>query len=225
MAIVQDYTITSLSNIPTVVSYLENNWIWSGGKTTSGDISGIYEAWLWMDVGKTIGVYFYARPGVSAFKIGIKFKGTNYHLAELSYSTITFKIEITSDMLCISYIDAASITATNCSKIMVCDAHNSVNNSDEQVMIWLGSKSTSNVCAMYASDVVTPYDLPAQDANTGINAKISYMIPFYNKASAFVTTGALQALTMDVASWYFGNISLNNKPYRMSGSVFMPDES
>lgn len=219
MATVQDYTITSVADASNVISYLESNWTWNGGKTESG-----FETTLWVDTAKTIGLYFYVRSGVSQLKIGVKFKGTEYHLSDLQYpDAVSFKIEITSTALCFSFIDASSLTAENCTKIIVCDAHNSTNDTDEQVIIYLGSKASSNVSAIYASDVVTPYDLPAQNSNTGVSAKVSYMVPFYNKASAFVTTDVLQALTVDVVSWYFGNISLNNKPYRMSGSVVMFD--
>lgn len=225
MAIVQDYNITSVSDLTAVISYLENYWEWAGGKQESGSLSGIYECWLYLDAAKTKGLYFYIRQGVSKAKTGIRFKGNDYHVTEFDYVNINFKTEITETALIISYnSDTPSISASDCEKIIVCSGHNTNTSEDEQIMIYLGSKSSTNVSALYAGDVVTPANMSEQNANANTNARTTNLIPFYSTASEFITTDIFKSLCEDIGAWYFGNVMVNNKAYRMSGSVFALDE-
>ena len=225
MAAVQTYTLSREQMWGTLLPYLENNWTWGGGVSRSGSGSYNDTAYFYIDEAKTIGLYYLqGQTGMSASKIGVYFKGTTYHVADLA-SNSTFEIEITDTALIISFISGSnSISATNCEKIIVCGGYNTNTETDEQIMLYLGSKSSSNVSAMYASDVTTPADISEQNSNANTNAKTTNLIPFYSTASEFITTDVFKSLCEDIGSWYFGNVMVNNKAYRMSGSVFALDE-
>ena len=108
-------------------------------------------------------------------------------------------------------------------KIIICNGHNTNTGEDEQIMIYLGSKSSSNVSSMYASDVSAPANMSEQNSNANTNAKTTNLIPFYNTASEFITTDVYKSVCEDIGTWYFGNVIVNDKAYRMSGSVFARD--
>ena len=63
-----------------------------------------------------------------------------------------------------------------------------------------------------------------QNGNANVNAKTTNLIPLYNTKSAFITTDVYKSLCEDIGAWYFGNVMVNGKAYRMSGSVFALDE-
>lgn len=221
MATVWDKTTDASGTLSEVVPYLTEHWTWNGGV-----VNGDYDSKIfYIDSAKTIGLYLFIRSGTGVVNVGIKFKGTDYHLTQFSgYSTLTFKIEITGTTLIFSYINAASISATNCEKIIICNGYNTNTNTEEQMLIYLGSKSSSNVSSLYASDVTTPADISEQNANANVDAKTTNLIPFYSTASEFITTDVLKSLCEDIGAWYFGNVMVNGKAYRMSGSVFALDE-
>lgn len=205
--------------------YLRDNWTWAGGtETTSGDFgSKTYNLYLDEDKTKAITIR-YGGPGYRSH-IGIIFKGNSYHLADLETGTSTFEVEITDTALIISCIpNSSSINAANCDKYIICNGYSTNADSEEQIMIYLGSKSSSNVSSIYASDVTTPADMSEQNANDNVNAKTTNLIPFYNTVSSFITTDVYKSLCEDIGAWYFGNVIVNNKAYRMSGSVFALDE-
>lgn len=224
MAIVQEMNLTNGQIWGTVLPFLENNWTWPGGVVRSSDDG---RRTFYIDEAKTIGIQFIKGSQYFSWFMGVIFKGTEYHNIEFSYNTTnkTFMIEITDTALIISAVDnSTSINAANCQKIMVCNGHNTNTGTDEQIMIYLGSKSSSNVSAIYASDVSAPVDISEQNGNANVNARTTNLIPIYNTNSAFITTDVYKSLCEDIGAWYFGNVMVNGKAYRMSGSVFALDE-
>ncbi|MBR0512492.1 MAG: hypothetical protein IJJ81_07980 [Ruminococcus sp.] len=220
MAKVYEQTMSREQMETMLVPYLENNWTWGGGKVVSSS-----QTYFYTDEAKTLGLYYeQGATGQRASKIGICFKGNNYHVFELASNT-TFEIEITDTAMIISFKSGSnSISASDCDKIIICNGHNTNTGEDEQIMIYLGSKSSSNVSSMYASDVATPADVSEQNGNANVNARTTNLIPIYNTNSAFITTDVYKSLCEDIGAWYFGNVMVNGKAYRMSGSVFALDE-
>ena len=220
MATVWMRTLTLAEMGTILVPYLRDNFTWAGGTETSGQCTYFY-----INEAKTIGIrYFQGTNGIEGSKIAVIFNGSYYHETEL-YPNGTFEVEITATALILSYIsNSNSISATNCEKIIICNAHNNKSGADEQIMIYLASKSSSNVSAMYASDVAVPANMSEQNSNANTNAKTTNLIPFYSTASEFITTDIFKSLCEDIGAWYFGNVMVNNKAYRMSGSVFALDE-
>lgn len=219
MATVWQQNLSGGGIIDTLAPYLENNFTWAGGvETNAGGHKTFY-----IDTAKTIGIYMQNYiSSTNGYKLGIRFKGNNYQL--MDFNTGTVEVEITNTALILSYIpDSNSISATNCYKIIVCDGYNTNTEDNEQILIYLKSLSSSNVSAMYASDVTTPADMVEQNANANVNAKTTNLIPFYNTKSAFITTDVYKSVCEDIAAWYFGNVIVNDKAYRMSGSVFARD--
>lgn len=224
MAIVQEMNLTNAQIWSTLLPYLEDNWTWPGGVVRSSDDG---RRTFYIDEAKTIGIQFIKGSQYFSYFMGVIFKGTEYHNIEFSYNTTnkTFMIEITDTALIISAVDnSTSINAANCQKIIVCNGYNTNTAGTEQIIIYLGSKSSSNVSAIYASDVTTPVDISEQNGNANVNAKTTNLIPFYNTNSVFITTDVYKSLCEDIGAWYFGNVMVNNKAYRMSGSVFAVDE-
>lgn len=220
MATVWEKTANSNQTLSDVVPYLTSNWTWAGGV-----VNGDYDSKIfYIDAAKTIGLYLFIRTGTTQVNVGVRFKGSDYHLTQFDHATITYKVEITDTALILSFINASSISAANCEKIIICNGHDTNTNSEEQILIYLGSKSSSNVSAIYASDVTTPADISEQNSNANVNAKTTDLIPFYSTASTFITTDVFKSLCEDIGAWYFGNVMVNNKAYRMSGSVFALDE-
>ena len=216
MAIVWQRTLSRAEMGSILIPYLENNWTWAGGKVTSGS-----NTYFHIDTAKTIGIRYNQGSGYDNSRIYVNFKGADYHNTSLPDGT-TFIVEITDTAMIISYV-SGSISATNCEKIIICNGVNANTGDEEQMLIYLSSKASSNVSAIYASDVTTPADIAEQDGNANVNAKTTNLIPFYNPASAFITTDVFKSLCEDIGAWYFGNVMVNNKVYRMSGSVFARD--
>ena len=218
MAIVHDTIIMQGSTFSELITFLTENWDWAGGVTTTDEITSFR-----IDEAGNIGFNIVNQTGYQP-GIQIYFKGGIYHNVSQVY--FRFKIEITDTALIISYTASNyqySASATNCEKIIICSGHNPIDDTDEQVLIYLGSKSSGNACAMYASDVISPVDLNAQNSNANVNAKTTNLIPFYNNASEYVTTDVFQSLCENTSSWYFGDVTINDEDYRMSGSVFAAD--
>jgi hypothetical protein len=222
MAVVWEKTANADVTLSEVVPYLSSHWTWAGGVV---DDTATYQSKIfYIDAAKTIGLYLYIRTGTRDVNVGVRFKGTNYHMTQFNSESLTYKVEITDTALILSYINASSISASNCEKIIICGGYNANTDTNEQILIYLGSKSSSNVSAIYASDVTTPADVSEQNSNANVNAKTTNLIPFYSTASEFITTDVLKSLCEDIGAWYFGNVMVNNKAYRMSGSVFALDE-
>ena len=224
MATVQTYTLSREQMWGTLLPYLENNWTWDD-VVKSGTGSAYDTAYFYLDEDKTIGLYYLqGQTGMSPSKIGVYFKGSTYHVAELASNT-TFEIEITDTVLIISYVSSSnSISATNCDKIIICNGHSANTNEEEQIMIYLGSRSSSNVSAMYASDVTTPVDISEQNSNANVSSKYTALINLYNTKSRFVATDVYKSMFMELSAWSFGDVMLNGHHYRMSGPIFALDE-
>lgn len=217
MALVYDRSFGS-SELNEFREFIENIWDWAAVETVGND--KIY----WVDSEKTFGLgtrLTYGNPNLEVVK-GSSF----YHLTE-GDNTYNLKVEKTSTTLIISTYGSGSVSsvpANNCNKYMVCAATNTSTGTNEPIVIFLGSKSSSNQVMMLASDVTTPVDMAAQNANANTNAKTTNLIPFYNTASACITTNVYQSLCENISSWYFGDVIIKGRAYRMSGSVFALDE-
>lgn len=224
MATVQTYTLSREQMWGTLITYLENNWTWADVvKSGTGSISST--AYFYINDAKTIGLYYLqGQTGMSASKIGVYFKGTTYHIVELA-SNSTFEIEITNTALILSFISGSnSISASNCHKIIIHNAINPKTNTTEQVISYVGSKSSSNVSAIYASDVLAIADNSEQNGNANVSSKYTALINLYNTKSNFIATDVYKSMFMELSAWSFGDVMLNGHHYRMSGSIFALDE-
>ena len=224
MAKVKEMNLTNGQIWGTVLPYLEDNWTWPGGVVRSSDDG---RRTFYIDEAKTIGIQFIKGSQYFSWFMGIIFKGTEYHNIEFSYNTTnkTFMIEITDTTLIISAVDnSKSINASNCQKIIVCNGHNTNTDTNEQIIIYLGSKSSSNVSAIYASDVSVPMDMSEQNGNANVSSKYTALINLYNTKSNFVATDVYKSMFMELSTWSFGDVMLNGHRYRMSGSIFALDE-
>lgn len=202
-----------------VVPYLTSNWSWAAVENDNQYNGKIF----YIDSAKTIGIHLYIRTGTNDIKVGVRFKGTDYHMSSegASYS---FRVEITNTTLILSYILGSTISTTNCEKIIVHNATNPNTNTTQQVISYIGSKSSSNVSAMYASDVSTPGDISEQNGNANVSSKYTALINLYNTKSSFVATDVYKSMFMELSAWSFGDVMLNGHRYRMSGPIFALDE-
>ena len=217
MATVYNNVFTSQGSTQETVAWFNslNIWNWSGITTDT----------LWVDAAKTIGLKFIGVGNI----ISLIKDSTTYHASsDSSLTSMYVKVEKTTNAVIISVKNSGTalsdVSATDCDKYIVCNATNSLTRAIEPIIIYLGSKSSSNQCMMLASDVNVPTDMAAQNSNANVNAKTTNLIPFYNTASVCVTSDILQSLCEDISSWYFGDVIVNDKAYRMSGSVFALDE-
>lgn len=225
MAIVQKMTLTNGQIWDTVLPYLENNWTWPGGVVRT--VEGGDRAYFYIDEAKTIGILFIKGAEYFNYYMGVIFKGTEYHNIEFKYNTTnkTFMIEITNTALIISAVDnSASINAANCEKIIVHNAINPKTNTTQQVISYIGNKSSNNVSAMYASDVMPPADMSEQNGGVNVNSAQSVFVQLCNKASDFIATDVYKCLCSSLSGWSFGDSIIDGHRYRMSGSIFALDE-
>lgn len=218
MATVQTYsqTITNFQN--TFIPYLQNNWNFHNLISQSN-----YQI-LTIDQNDTIGIkYKTGSAGIEDAYIAVYFKGVEYHKTTF-YPNIAMQIEITDTALILSYANDSSVGPNNCEKIIIHNAFNSTTNTTEQVISYMGSKSSSNVSAIYASDVLTPADISEQNGNANVSSKYTALINLYNSKSNFVATDVYKSMFMELSAWSFGDVMLNGHRYRMSGSIFVLDE-
>lgn len=217
----------SSGSYSTIVSDLRALWNWTSSAETSAGTK------LTIDAAKKIGLFVY-NGNVNYTTIGVIFGSSYYHLAgpQSTVGKLQLKAEKVGDnTLIISAwrVDASgssNVAADLCDKYIICRAVNTNTENEETILIYLGSSSSSgdNKCAMFTSDVIQQINISAQDANQNVNAKNTNIVPFFNPASAFVTKDVYQSLCENVSSWYFGDVTINGRPYRMSGSVFVLDE-
>lgn len=220
MAIVYDkLNATANDTLNEVVPYLTSNWTWAAVEDDNQYNGKIF----YIDSAKTIGLHLWIRTGTSRISVGISFKGTDYHMTAQDYP-YSYKIEITDTALIFSYVLDTTISAANCEKIIIHNAINPKTNTTEQVISYVGSKSSSNVSAMYASDVLTPVDMSEQNGGANINALQSVFIPLCNKASDFIATDVYKTLYSSLSGWSFGDAMIDGHKYRMSGSIYALDE-
>lgn len=202
-----------------VVPYLTSNWTWTAVESDNDYDGKIF----YIDSAKTIGLHIWIRAGVGRISVGIRFKGTDYHMTAQDYP-YSYKIEITNTALIFSYVVGTTISTTNCEKIIVHNAVNPKTDTTHQVISYIGNKSSSNVSTMYASDVSTPVDIPEQNGGANVSAAQSVFIPLCNKASDFIATDVYECLCTSLSSWSFSNAMIDGHKYRMSGSVYALDE-
>ena len=203
---------------------LSTLWDWAGIETKeTGEVGYI----LWIDNAKTTGLVVQYTTGAIGLQIAIIKNTTIYHTTENDrYMTLNMKIEKTSGALILSVKaqdDLLSVSATDCDKFIICNGLNAATKTTEPVIIYLGSKASSNQIMLLASDVDSPVNLSAQNADANTSSKTTNLIPFYSPSSACITTDVYVSLCEDIASWYFGNVVINGYTYRMSGSVFARD--
>ena len=220
MAKVKEMFLSANSFYDTLVPYLRDNWTW-GATTNDGK--------FYIDTAKTIGIQIGAGGQYNDPTIRILFNGVEYHIISFDRTTWTndkaIMIEITNTALIISCTDkSTSINASNCQKIIVCNGHNTNTDTNEQIIIYLGSKSSSNVSAIYASDVSVPMDMSEQNGNANVSSKYTALINLYNTKSNFVVTDVYKSIFMELPTWSFGDVMFNGHRYRMSGSIFALDE-
>lgn len=195
---------------------LESLWEWA-----AIDLDSENYAYLWLDSAKTYGLCIVWGYGEG---IGIRKGTTNYHLSNNARDGITVQFEKTTNALILSTAPGdVNISATNCDKYIICNGLNSATKAVEPVVIYLGSKASSNQQMLLAADVDIPVNLSAQNANANTSAKTTNLIPFYSPSSACITTDVFVSLCENINTWYFGNVVINGYTYRMSGSVFARD--
>lgn len=231
MATINFYSVTTSAEVQTILAAL---WNFTGTETLSasqGDSTGAnwstYKIY-YLDTAKTFGIAVAtSAPGIGIYKNGKVYAqpiddGTGY------FDALTLQIEQTATSVIISAYSSrntqTSINVTNCTKYIICNGLNTVSNFNENIIVALRSGSTNNTCIMLSSDVIEPTHNDAQNGNANVNAKTTNLIPFYNTASVCITTDVYQSLCEDIGTWYFGNVIVNDKAYRMSGSVFALDE-
>lgn len=218
----------SYSSYSTIVADLRSIWDWTGDIEVTNGVK------LTVDPDRNIGIYVY-NGNTNYTTIGVIHGFNYYHLAggdTGSNAKLQLKAEkVGNDTLILSLWKVGASSSSNieadlCDKIIICRAVNVITEDEETIVIYLGSSSTSagNKCMMLASDVVQPVDISAQNVNQNANAKITNIVPFFSTASAFVTKDVYQSVCENVSSWYFGDVIINGRPYRMSGSVFALDE-
>lgn len=216
----------SHSAYETIVADMTEAWNWTAVETVTNGTK------FCIDEDRRFGIYVY--NGNSNYtSIGIMFGTTSYHIAGPSGTAnkLVIKFEkIGTDTMIISAYrvgssDSSYVAANLCDKYIICKAVNTLTEDEETVLVYIGSSSTSggNKSMMFASDVMLPADVMVQNANANINAKNTNLIPLYNTASAFIAKDVYISLCENVSSWYFGDVTINGRPYRMSGSVFARD--
>ena len=219
---------SSHSAYETIVADMTDAWNWTAVETVTNGTK------FCIDEDRRFGIYVY--NGNSNYtSIGIMFGTKSYHIAGPSGTAnkLVIKFEkIGTDTMIISAYrvsssDSPYVAANLCDKYIICKAVNTLTEDEETVLVYIGSSSTSggNKTMMLASDVMQPADVMVQNANANINAKNTNLIPLYNTASAFITNDVYMSLCENVSSWYFGDVVINDKSYRMSGSVFVLDEN
>ena len=220
MATVWTQTLTLAEMGTLLIPYLRDNFTWAGGTETASQYTYFY-----INEAKTIGIrYFQGINGIYGSKIAVIFKDSYYHETEF-YPNGTFEIEITATALILSYIsNSNSISASNCEKIIVHNAINPKTNTTQQVISYIGNKSSSNVFAMYTSDILTPVDMPKQNGGANVSSAQSVFIPLCNKATDFIATDVYECLCSSLSGWSFGNSIIDGHKYRMSGSIYALDE-
>lgn len=224
MATVQTYTVSREQMWSTLIPYLENNWTWTDVvKSGTGSLGST--AYFYLDEDKTIGLYYLqGQTGMSNSELGVRFKGSNYHVVGLA-SNSTFEIEITNTALILSFISGSnSISASNCHKMIIHNAINPKTNTTEQVISYVGNLSSGNISAMYASDVITPVNIPEQNGGANVNSAQSVFVQLCNKASDFIATDVYKCLCTSLSGWSFSNAMIDSHKYRMSGSIYAFDE-
>lgn len=200
---------------------LSTLWDWAAIDTiTDGYI-------LWLNSSKTYGLsVVYTSSGIG-LQVSLIKGDTLYHTTYNDrYMALNMKIEKTTGALILSVKaqdNLSSVSAIDCDKFIICNGLNSATKAVEPVIIYLGSKSSSNQIMLLAGDVESPVNLTAQNANANTSSKTTNLIPFYSPSSACITTDVFVSLCEDISSWYFGNIVINGYRYRMSGSVFARD--
>ncbi len=220
MAKVKEMLLSAYSFYDGLVPYLKDNWAWAA--TTN-------DGFFYIDAAKTIGFQITAGGQYSDPAIRIQFHGNEQRYIGFDRTTWTedkaIKIEITNTALIISCTDKSTfVNAANCRKIIVCNGHNSNTDENKQIMIYLDSRSSSNVSAIYASDVSAIADNSEQNGNANINSKYTALINLYNTKSNFITTDVYKSMFMELSAWSFGDVMLNGHHYRMSGQIFTLDE-
>lgn len=208
-------------------------------------VSDVTELWDWADISTVTGGTMFKinaednfgllvnNSNANYITIGVRSGSANYHAAGPSSTAgkLLIKAERVGENTLILSVWRVSntsntVAANLCDKYIICRAVNTITEEEETVLIYLGSNSTSgeNKCMLLASDVLNPTDIAVQNSNANVNAKNTNIIPFFSPASVFITKDVYQSLCENVSSWYFSDVILNDKPYRMSGSVFVLDE-
>lgn len=196
---------------------LETMWNWASIDWDSNNY-----AYFWLDSAKTYGLGLIFGYGES---LSLKTNTTSYHGSNNARDGITVQFEKTTNALILSTAPGnVTITGTNCDKYIICNATNPTTNAIEPIIIYIGSKSSSNVSMMLASDVVIPTDNSEQNGNANVSSKYTALINLYNTKSNFVATDVYKSMFMELSAWSFGDVMLNGHRYRMSGSIFALDE-
>lgn len=182
---------------------------------------------LWLNSSKTYGLHVAYSGSAIGLRVSLIKGNTLYHTTyNDGYMTLNMKIEKTNGALILSVKaqnKLSSVNATDCDKFIICNALNTATKASEPVIIYLGSKASSNQQMLLDADVNSPVNLSAQNANAYTSAKTTNLIPLYSPSSACITTDVFVSLCEDIAAWSFGNVSINGIKYRMSGSVFARD--
>lgn len=196
---------------------LQSMWDWA-----AIDWSSNAYAYFWLNSTKTYGLGLMMGYGESLI---LKTNTNYYHESNNARNGITVQFERTTNALILSTAPGnVTITGTNCDKYIICNATNPTTNAIEPIIIYIGSKSNSNVSMMLASDVATPADNSEQNGNANVSSKYTALINLYNTKSNFVATDVYKSMFMELPTWSFGDVMLNGHRYRMSGSIFALDE-
>jgi hypothetical protein len=121
----------------------------------------------------------------------------------------------------------ADLLATLCDKYIITETVNSITSEKEMAIIYISSRSTqtSNKIRLLTSEIDTALsvgEMTMPRVNANKNAKSTILIPLYMPATACVTTNVFQSVCQDRPAWDFGYVTIKDRHYLMSGSIFVP---
>lgn len=157
----------------------------------------------------------YAGPSSSGNK-KLKMKFENINNRVLIISAWRFASDSTEEL-----------SASSCDKYIICKAINANTREEDDVLIYCGNRTGGNAYYLLTSEwgtALSAAEMTAPRQSKSLNAKTSFLIPFYSNASEYFTPDVFQALTENLEAWDWGDVTINGKKYRMSGSIFVLDE-
>lgn len=116
------------------------------------------------------------------------------------------------------------LSAGSCDKYIVCKGLNANTGDETDVLIYCGNRSGGNSYYLLTPEwgtALSAAEMTAPKQSKSLNSKAAFLIPFYSNASEYYTPEVFQALTENLAAWDWGNVTIGEQKYRMSGSIFV----